>query len=296
MPFYELGKQKNNAPIPVEYLWLKPDVKGRNPRMHYHEYAELLFGVSGVARVTVGNTCYDLAPNTMALVYPGEPHDVIAVSAPCTYHVVKFLPNVLLAEENSYSEYAYPFLLMDSIRQKQIFFTEGELEHDELLQIFNRIKEEWLNQSFGYELSLRADVTRLCLYVMRLWQEKDPNLTEEFVLSGRGELMQKAVAYIREHYADLTEEATAEACGVSAAYLSRCFKRSMRVSFSVYVTRVRLKEAERLLLTTNESVTDVAQTVGFSTSAYFIAKFRECHGVTPHRYRMERREGVELVR
>ena len=216
MPFYELGKQKNNAPIPVEYLWLKPDVKGRNPRMHYHEYAELLFGVSGVARVTVGNTCYDLAPNTMALVYPGEPHDVIAVSAPCTYHVVKFLPNVLLAEENSYSEYAYPFLLMDSIRQKQIFFTEGELEHDELLQIFNRIKEEWLNQSFGYELSLRADVTRLCLYVMRLWQEKDPNLTEEFVLSGRGELMQKAVAYIREHYADLTEEATAEAAEAEA--------------------------------------------------------------------------------
>ena len=296
MAYYETGKQRNNLPIPVEYLLLKPDAKRRSPRLHYHEYAELLFGISGVAKVTVGSDGYDLAPNTMVFVHPGEPHDVVSLGAPCAYHVVKFLPNLLLAEGQSFSEYAYSFLLMDPIRKKQIYFDVSDPADEEISQIFDRIKQEWMRQSFGFELSLRADVTKLCLYVMRHWQERDPNLTEEFILSGRGELMQKAVAYIQEHYADLTEEEAAIACGVSPSYLSRCFKKGMKTSFSMYVTRVRLKESERLLLTTNESVTDIAQTVGFSTSAYFIAKFRECYGITPHRYRLVGRADTQELR
>ena len=296
MAYYETGKQRNNLPIPVEYLLLKPDAKRRSACLHYHEYAELLFGISGAARVTVGSEGYDLTPNTMIFVHPGEPHDVVFAEEPCAYHVVKFLPNVLLAEGQSYSEYAYSFLLLDPIRKKQIFFDLSDPADGDISRIFDRIKQEWVEQAFGYELSLRADVTKLFLYVMRQWQEKDPNLTEDFVLSGRGELMQKVVAYIQEHYADLTEEETAIACGVSPSYLSRCFKKGMKTSFPTYVTRVRLKESERLLLATNESVTDIAQTVGFSTSAYFIAKFRECYGVTPHRYRSDGRADSEALR
>ena len=110
-------------------------------------------------------------------------------------------------------------------------------------------------------------------------------LVEEAFYSGQHALMQKAIVYIQAHYAELNEEATAKACGVSAAYLSRSFKKCMGTSFSAYLNGVRLREAERLLLTTTESVTDIAQTVGFSTSAYFISRFRDAHGVTPHRYR-----------
>ena len=296
MAFYELEKRRNNQPSPVEYLLLKPKATRRVNNLHYHEYAELLFGISGLARVTIGSEGYDLAPNTMVFVHPGEPHDVVPAGENCSYHVVKFLPNVLLAEGQSYSEYAYSFLLIDPIRKKQICFDLSAPADAEVSRIFDRIKREWVHRDFGYELSLRADVTKLCLYVMRRWQESDPDLTEEFILSGRGELMQNAVAYIQEHYADLTEEETARACGVSPSYLSRCFKKEMKTSFSAYVTRVRLKESERLLLTTNESVTDIAQTVGFSTSAYFIAKFRECHGITPHRYRMVGRADSEMLR
>jgi AraC-like DNA-binding protein len=64
----------------------------------------------------------------------------------------------------------------------------------------------------------------------------------------------------------------------------------MKISFSNYVTHVRLKESERLLLISDENVTDIAQAVGFSTSAYFIAKFREHYGITPYRYRFVWRE------
>ena len=290
MAYYESKAKRNGVSVPVEYILIRNGGRRRSVRLHYHEYAELLLGVSGVARVTVGGKEYDLAPDTMVFVHPEEPHDVVSTGEPCIYHVVKFLPNVLLTEGQSYSEYAYSFLLMDPIRKKQIFFEASEVENTAISQIFDRLKEEWEGQAFGYELSLRADVTKLCLYVMRLWQEKTPDLAEEFILSGRNELMQKAVAYVQDHYADLTEEEAAIFCGVSPSYLSRCFKKCMKLSFSNYVTHVRLKESERLLLTSDESVTDIAQTVGFSTSAYFIAKFRERYGITPYRYRFVWRE------
>ena len=75
------------------------------------------------------------------------------------------------------------------------------------------------------------------------------------------------------------------ACGVSRTYFSRCFKRGMKQGFSRYVCHVRLREAKRLLLTTPKSVTDIAQEVGFSTTSYFIERFRALHGVTPHQFR-----------
>lgn len=291
--FYESRTRRNGVAVPVEYIRIKMGARKRCARLHYHEYAELLFGVSGIARVTVGGNGYDLAPDTMVFIHPNEPHDVVSLGAPCTYHVVKFLPNLLLADGQSYSEYAYSFLLTDSNAEKQIFFEGDGVADADISQIFDRIREEWERQTFGYELSLRADVTLLCLFMMRFWQKKMPDLADEFVLSGQSKLMQKAVAYVQEHYADLTEEETAVACGVSPSYLSRCFKKSMKISFSAYVTRVRLKASEGLLLTSDESITDIAQTVGFSTSAYFIARFREHYGMPPQRYRLVRREKDE---
>ncbi len=285
MAEYESKAERNGVTISVQYILIRLSSKRHALKLHYHEYAEILFGISGKARVIVGGTTYELSPNSMVFILPETPHDVISAGEPCSYHVVKFLPRILMAGEQSYPEYAYAFLLMEQLRARQTFFAAEELADTDLPIILRRMQDEWEAQRFGYELSLRADVSRLFLYVMRRWRDADPDLTGEFFLSGNSELIQKAVSYVRTHYADLTEEETALACGVSPPYLSRCFKKSMKTSFSAYVTEVRLRESERLLLTTDESVTDIAQTVGFSTSAYFIARFRERYGITPHRYR-----------
>lgn len=285
MAFYESRAQRNGVPMSVQYILLNLGKKNTEPRLHYHEYAELLFVIEGKFKVVVGGDVYELSDGEMVLIYPNDPHDVLSVGEKCVYHVVKFLPQILMTGEQSCSEYAYVFLLMEQLRKRQVYFGKTELEETDVPMLFDRMRQEWCAQKFGYELSLRADVTKLFLYILRKWSEKNPDLTEDYFLSAQSELMQRVVMYIQKHYADLTEEETASACGVSAPYLSRTFKKSMKTSFSSYVTEVRLRESEKLLLTTDESVTDIAQTVGFSTSAYYIAKFRERYGITPHRYR-----------
>lgn len=285
MAVYESRVNRNGVPVTVEYILRRLSPTSVNPHLHYHEFAELLFGISGMAEVVIGERRFVLGEGSMVLVYPNEPHDVVYAGGSCSYHVVKFLPQVLLTGEESYPEYTYAMLLMEQMRERRIYFPAEELEETDVPEIFCELREEWESRRFGYELSLRADVTRLFLYVLRRWQEDHNDLTEAFLLSAKGTLLQKAVTYVREHYTDLSEEDAALACGVSPSYLSRSFKRGMGMSFSAYVMGVRLRESRRLLLTTDESVTDIAQALGFSTSAYFIACFRQRYGATPHRYR-----------
>ena len=59
----------------------------------------------------------------------------------------------------------------------------------------------------------------------------------------------------------------------------------MKKSFVSYVNEVKIREAERMLLSTDMSITEIGECVGFSTSAYFIANFRSQLGITPAQYR-----------
>lgn len=288
MIYRESRVKRNGVPVAVQYLTMS--LSGKHPDMthqHYHDYTELLFGISGCPTVAVGNRRFELGEGEMVIIRNEEPHDVFS-AAPCSYHVLKFLPKILLTEEQTYSEYSYVLMLLENLPSKELFFSKKELEGTEVPRLFSRIREEWERQAFGYELSLRADVTRIFLFILRSWQNRDPEWAGRFVPAAQQrELIRRAVEYVRQNYADLTEEEAAAACGVTPAYLSRSFRRCMRIPFSAYANNIRLRESERLLLTTNNSVTDIAQAVGFSTSAYFIAKFREAHGITPHRYRRQ---------
>jgi YesN/AraC family two-component response regulator len=145
--------------------------------------------------------------------------------------------------------------------------------------------EEWENKKFGYELSLRADVTAIFLHILRQWHKSNIGEAKMPISLLQGELIQNAIKYIEENYSDITEESAAEALGVSPSYLSRTFKKGMDKSFTSYVNSVRLREAERMLVASNISITEIGECVGFSTPAYFIATFRSAHGMTPNKYR-----------
>lgn len=291
--FYEARATKNGVPLSIQVLHRRlPDGEPSHRPLHYHEYTELLFGLSGKAKVLIGADTYPLTPGDMIFIQQGTPHDVYAEGdAPCDYTVVKFLPQILFAGEQSYPEYAYAFLLMENTAGKRILFDAASLRASGIAERFSRLQEEFTGQAFGYELALRAEVTAIVLLILRRWQGEDPSRFAAIDLGRRQEILRRAMEYIKANYATLTEGEVAAAAGVTTAYLSRVFRRDMHTTFSDFLGRVRLGEAERLLLTTDRSVTEIATAVGFSTSAYFISLFRKAHGETPARYRRRRREG-----
>jgi signal transduction histidine kinase/DNA-binding LacI/PurR family transcriptional regulator/AraC-like DNA-binding protein len=98
--------------------------------------------------------------------------------------------------------------------------------------------------------------------------------------------VRQVMAYIHEHYAEpISREDMAAYGGVSARHLTRCFCQEMGVSPITYLNRYRVKQAKRLLLAQDRSITQVAGDVGFSDSGYFARVFRNEVGVSPRAYR-----------
>ena len=75
---------------------------------------------------------------------------------------------------------------------------------------------------------------------------------------------------------------------ISRSYLSKKFKQTTGFGFKEYLLNVRIKEACRLLLETNHSITDIAFACGFNDSNYFGDAFRRIKGISPNKYRHNR--------
>ncbi|WP_058303003.1 response regulator transcription factor [Gorillibacterium timonense] len=85
------------------------------------------------------------------------------------------------------------------------------------------------------------------------------------------------------------KQSQAELCravNLSVSYFSKCFKEIVGVSFVYYVQEANLREAQRLLQTTNLPVYEVAEKSGFTDEKYFGKIFRIKTGHSPSEYRL----------
>lgn len=99
-------------------------------------------------------------------------------------------------------------------------------------------------------------------------------------------LVRQAMAYIHEHYADpLTREDIARRVGLSADYLTACFRQELGKTPIAYLNCYRVYQAKRLLKESDQTVTEIAFNVGFSDSGYFARVFKREVGVSPQAYR-----------
>ncbi len=77
----------------------------------------------------------------------------------------------------------------------------------------------------------------------------------------------------------------AQAAGVSKHHFIKAFRETMGETPYAWVMRQRIERARTLLTQPNETVSDVAFRTGFSSTAHFVASFRQRLGVTPGTFR-----------
>lgn len=74
---------------------------------------------------------------------------------------------------------------------------------------------------------------------------------------------------------------------LSLSYINRIFKKEKKLSPKKYLTHVRLKNAEDLLVQTDRPVSDIARLTGFEDPKYFARVFKENFGCTASEYRQK---------
>ncbi|MNO41655.1 HTH-type transcriptional regulator YesS [compost metagenome] len=97
--------------------------------------------------------------------------------------------------------------------------------------------------------------------------------------------------YIEENFAnpDLSLKHLSDRFQVSGKYASYLFKTEFNMKFVDFVTELRMKEAEQLLLETEYSQQDIALQVGYANAITFGRVFKRVAGITPGDYRSLKR-------
>lgn len=99
-------------------------------------------------------------------------------------------------------------------------------------------------------------------------------------------IIQKCKKFIDEKYGeDLTLESLALKYHFNNAYFSNLFKEYVGISFTKYLTKVRVEKAQKLLVTTHYPMSDIAKLIGISDPAYFNRIFKKEVGISPNKYR-----------
>lgn len=95
------------------------------------------------------------------------------------------------------------------------------------------------------------------------------------------------IKYIEDSFMEenLSLEFMAEYFQLSANHFSKVFKEQMGVSFSDYLASYRVEQAKNLLVTTKETVNEVAAAVGISNRVTFNRLFNKLEGIPPGQYR-----------
>lgn len=94
------------------------------------------------------------------------------------------------------------------------------------------------------------------------------------------------IEYIARHYHEnISLTSVANAANINYTYASMLFKQYVNSTFTEYLQRVRMQEAQRLLRTTNCYTYEVAKRVGIPNQKYFIRQFKALYGVTPQAWR-----------
>ena len=250
---------------------------------HHQEMYEILYSLDGVCRIYLGTKTHIMRRGDMALFDPMEPHRVDCISSRCEYIVLKFAGELLCPGDRSMNE-AQLFMRYQNSPDTHRKIFPGEMLGEEIPPLIHRLFDEARHRGLGFELSIRGDMSRLFLWILR--HTPLPDSPEDTLTADETLCMQNALEYIQEKlFFDLSLTDAAKNAGMSYTAFSRLFTRAMRAGFPDYVQRRRLEYADILLATTNKSITDIAMETGFSSISYFIYCFRRLRGVTPAKFR-----------
>ena len=246
----------------------------------YQPYYELAYIEHGSCRFFIEDTMFDLHDGDFLLIPPQVFHFTRYLFGSCLrcgiYFRAEDLDSALMAHFPGGADF---------LSQVRIFQVPTDTRR-EISRITMRMASEDHSFDERSPLMLRLQLQELlllCSRVCLLLTETPASIhtTDRQVLL--------AARYINEHFRQQISAADiAAAAGFSPNYLSRKFREAAGIGVHDYLVFIRLRSAAFELLSTDDSVTDIALRNGFSDSNYFKDVFKKKYGMTPREYRKTR--------
>ncbi len=238
---------------------------------HIHNFHELYFLLNGSTKYFINNEIIPLSADDMIFVPKREFHQTNCEESAVTERILFSFDDEFVGEEFK--------CYIDAMAEDK-FITFGKEGLQKITELVYKIENENVAGEIGYKEMQKLYFKQLLILISR-YRKK----SEDRMLTSTMFLMQKAAKYISDNPAsDLSLEQLAKKFSISPSYLSKAFKISTGVGLNEYINASRVTAAEKLLASTNMTVTEVANECGFNDSNYFSAVFKRIVGITPKKY------------
>lgn len=261
-----LGQDKTPSSERLLYMSSSVYEKDWKSIFHSHSFTELFYIVSGEGELCLEEKKIPIKENHLIIINPHIKHTETSSSHNQLKYIVLGIDNLKFqfAEEVNYcihdckthQSVFVPLLqsMLNELRKKNMLYEEV-LDH--YLAIFFLIIKRVMN----------CDVTIA----------PSKNLSTE---------CENVKLYIDSHYQNtITLDSLAAIAHWDKYYFSHMFTKEYGISPINYLLERRILQSKQLLKSTDYSVTQVAQSTGFSSQNYFSQAFKKSTGVTPNQYR-----------
>lgn len=263
-----------NMPKLLYVSGIRPSASTHPRVMHAHEdFAEIILICSGSSEYLIHDKKYFIQPGDLLIYNAGVVHDEISgpdleIGSYCVavggLHMPGLQPNMLIPAD---AGYVFP--------SGSSF---GDLRRLMEMIFHNLAAEEPRAEAFAGCL-LHALLVKV-LAVTEGADAEDKPVDEPPILGRR------IKNFIDRHYMEpITLQTMGESLRVSPYYLSHVFKQMSGYSPMQYLLRRRIGEAQTLLITTDLSITRIAEMVGYDTQSYFNLQFTKNVGMSPGKFR-----------
>lgn len=253
--------------------------KDWNGVLHAHDCTELFYVTDGEGWLCTADEKVPLQKNHLVIVNPKVHHTERSSLVNKMHYIVLGIDNLQFhfGKENI----VLPFQIFQLSSQK-----------DMILPLMERIMEELKRKQTFYEEICQHYLAILLLQLQRI-------TGQEVTLSTANDIpyeCEKAKTYMEEHFREsITLDLLAELTHWDKYYFAHQFSRAYGISPINFLLNLRISHSKQLLSTTDYSITQIAESSGFSSQNYFSQIFRKSTGISPRAYRKASVEGKDSL-
>lgn len=143
---------------------------------------------------------------------------------------------------------------------------------------------EYDYSQFSFVIQKHSTIQEAQIHVSEYFQDLMETIQKK-ELAKNYQVIHKMIAFTRDHYMEgITLSEIADRLKLTPNYLSSLFAKSMGVSFSHYLAKMRIQKAKELIDSGKYKVYEVGDMVGYKNPEYFTKVFKEFVGATPSAY------------
>ncbi len=248
---------------------------------HYHHHYEIYYQLSGERYYFIKDRSYYIKKGDLVII---NMFDLHKTSYAGTNDYERILINFKAEYIDDYLAASKDIDVLQTFKKSSNVYRLSLQEQTFVERLLNKMMEEKEHTSPGSHTYLRLNLMELLIFISR--QSFKPQKQYLEFPSTMHKKISLVTRYINANFSNkLTLNQLALDFQVSPFYLSRTFKEVTGFSFIEYLNITRVKEAQRLLIDTRLSITDISQEVGFESPTHFGRVFKSITQNSPLKFR-----------